>query len=283
MTEILVILACVPLYVANSFCDKIVSSKNVNNYLYNVIKFFICSLLVFPMLFFDESSKLGMGCLLCGVACGFMYAISKTVILKGYEKTSVAFMTLCHASGMILPCIIGHFCWNETLGILSIIGIVLAVFSIVLLKDKKSEKKDFDFWGIVIGIIVFMTSGGVMIAQKLMGRCFEEQSVGAFNLYSFVVAFLILLCFIRPKYVHKTTLKPVILCASISAASLSVISLVMTYLASKVPSVVLFPLFNGVGIIAVCIGSAFAFKEKLNVKKIIGLIVGIVGLCLVNF
>ncbi len=281
--EILIILACVPLYVVNSFCDKIISSKNQSNYLYNVIKFLICGLCVLPILFFDDASKFEWGCVLCGVACGIMYAISKTVILKGYEKTSVAFMTLCHASGMILPCIIGHFFWNEQLGILSVIGIVLAVFSIVLLKDKKSEKKDFDFWGIIIGITVFLISGGVMIAQKLMGRCFENQSVSAFNFYSFIVAFLILSFFVRPKSVEKKSLKPIILCAAGSAVSLSIISLVMTNLASNVPSVVLFPLFNGVGIIAVCIGSIFAFKEKLNAKKIIGLIVGVLGLCLVNF
>ena len=52
MTEILIILACVPLYVVNSFCDKYVSSKNGNkyNFLYNCIKFFIAGLCTFPLL-----------------------------------------------------------------------------------------------------------------------------------------------------------------------------------------------------------------------------------------
>ncbi|MBQ5810356.1 MAG: hypothetical protein IIW23_02125, partial [Clostridia bacterium] len=71
-------------------------------------------------------------------------------------------------------------------------------------------------------------------------------------------------------------------CALGSAISLSVISLVMTRLASNVPSVILFPLFNGFGIIAVCIGSVFAFKEKLNTKNIVGLILGVLGLCITN-
>jgi multidrug transporter EmrE-like cation transporter len=57
--------------------------------------------------------------------------------------------------------------------------------------------------------------------------------------------------------------KPLIFCALGSGISLSVISIVMTGLASGVPSVILFPLFNGLGIIFVCISSVFAFTEKL--------------------
>ena len=42
-SKILIILACVPLYVVNSFCDKYISSRdgNKNNVLYNGIKFLI--------------------------------------------------------------------------------------------------------------------------------------------------------------------------------------------------------------------------------------------------
>jgi drug/metabolite transporter (DMT)-like permease len=45
----------------------------------------------------------------------------------------------------------------------------------------------------------------------------------------------------------------------------------------------MFPLFNGTGIILVALLSALFFKEKLTKNKIIGLLIGLVGLCLVNF
>lgn len=285
MTEILIIIACVPLYVVNSFCDKSISSslENDYNYIYNSIKFLICSLCMLPMLFWDDSPKWEWGCLLCGIACGLMYAISKTVMLKGYERTSVAFMTLCHSSGMILPCVLGHFIWSEELGILAIIGMLLAVASIVLLKDAKKEKKKFDVLGVIFGVIIFLTSGGIMIVQKLMGIYFADQSVTAYNFYSFVVAFFLLCFCIKPRKTSKASTKKILLCSLGSAVSLSAISMVMTSLAGKVPSVILFPLFNGLGIIFVCVGSAFAFKEKMTPKKIVGLIIGVLGLCLVNF
>ena len=283
--EILIILACVPLYIANSFCDKAVSSKYGDSYnrIYNCVKFLICTLCVFPVIFFDVSQKLALGCLLCGVACGAMYAVSKTVILKGYERTSVAFMTICHASGMILPCILGHFIWSEKLSLFALTGIFLAIVAIVLLKDAKGDKKRFDLKGIVFGVIIFLTSGGVMIAQKLMGIYFAGQSVVAYNLYSFAVAFLILCFFGRSQKEQRANPRGMYVCAAISAVSLSVISVVMTSLAKNVPSVILFPLFNGLGIMLVCIGSAFVFGEKLTPKKIVGLILGVVGLCLTNF
>lgn len=282
--KILIILSCVPLYVLNSFCDKYVSSKNdsKNGNLYNCIKFLCGSIFFIPIVLMDNAPKFKLGTVLCGIACGIMYAISKTVILRGYEKTSVAFMTLCHAAGMIIPCIIGHYFWSEKLNVLSAIGILLAVISIVLLKESKSGKKKFEVTGIVIGIVVFFTSGGVMILQKLMGLYFAEQSISAYNFYSFVMSFLILGCLIKPERQSKKGIKHILPCAAISALSLSIISLVMTSLASSVPSVILFPLFNGLGILCVCIGSIFVFKEKLTAQKTIGLGLGVLGLCLVN-
>ena len=280
-SKILIVLACVPLYVLNAFCDKHISSQE-GNMLYNAIKFLIGSLLLLPMALTDSAPKFELGVVLCGVACGVMYAVSKTVILKGYEKTSVAFMTLCHAAGMIIPCVIGHFFWLEKLSILSVVGILLTVTSIVLLKDRKADNKRFETASIVIGIVVFLTSGGVMVAQKLMGLYFSEQSISAYNFYSFIVAFFILCFFAKPKNADKKRMKFVLTCAIGSAFSLFIISIVMTKLAGSVPSVVLFPLLNGLGIIFVCIGSVFAFKEKFSIKNVVGLLLGVCGLCLVN-
>ena len=152
----------------------------------------------------------------------------------------------------------------------------------VLLKDSKKEKKGFDKIGIVFGLIIFLTSGGVMIAQKIMGVYFYEQSVIDYNFYSFFVACILLCCFSKPKKQLLRGKKSIYWLATGSAISLSVISIVMTSLAGKVPSVILFPLFNGLGIIFVCVGSVFAFKEKLTPKKIVGLIIGVIGLALTN-
>ena len=55
--NILIILACVPLYVVNSFCDKHISSQdgNQHNMLYNGIKFLVGSLLLLPMTLMDDA------------------------------------------------------------------------------------------------------------------------------------------------------------------------------------------------------------------------------------
>ena len=124
-----------------------------------------------------------------------------------------------------------------------------------------------------------------MISQKVMGMYFEKQGVVAYTLYSFIVPAVILFLLSKPqatKMASGNDKKLIGLCALGSACSLSVISFVMTGLASSVPSVVLFPLFNGLGIITVCIGSVFAFKEKLSIKNIIGLILGVLGLYVTN-
>lgn len=285
--KMLIILACVPLYVINSFCDKVLSTKNGNsfNYIYNCLKFCICSLCMIPLLFVKVSSLFAAGSIVCGVSCGLMYAVSKTVMLKGYEATSVAFMTLCHSAGMIVPCIIGHFLWSEKLSVLSIMGILVTIFAITLLKDNRAATTKFKAKGIIFGLIIFLTSGGVMISQKAMGVYFETEGVSAYTLYSFIVPALILSLLSKPKTIKNINLKDkktIGFCALGSAISLSVIGFVMTGLASSVPSVILFPLFNGLGIVFVCISSVFAFKEKLSIKNVVGLSLGVCGLYLVN-
>jgi len=142
---VLYILLCVPLYILNSFCDKYISIENKMsvNTIYNIIKFFIGTILLLPM-FLMDSLHFEWGIICCGILCGIMYAVSKMVILSGYEKTSVAFMTLCHSSGMLLPCVLGHFLWNEKLTLLSVVGIILVIISIMLLKGNSNlnEKRN---------------------------------------------------------------------------------------------------------------------------------------------
>lgn len=285
--KILIILACVPLYVINSFCDKIISAKKGDrcNTLYNCIKFFLCSLCMLPLLFAAPPARVGMGSVICGLICGLLYTVSKTVMLKGYETSSVAFMTLCHSSGMILPCIVGHFLWNEKLNFFGLFGIVITVLSILLLKGSGGKKDKIQTVGILCGLVIFLTSGGVMLTQKTMGHSFQGEGVTLYTLYSFLLPTLLLgiLSGSKVKSIDwKKDGKLLWLCASGSALSLAAISLVMTFLAADVPSVILFPLFNGTGIIALCIFSVFAFGEKLNLKKAIGLILGVLGLCLIN-
>ena len=106
-----------------------------------------------------------------------------------------------------------------------------------------------------------------------------------YNFYSFIVAALILTVFSKPSLLLQESKKEkcnILLCALGSAFSLCIIGFVMTNLASGVPSVILFPLFNGLGIILVCIGSVFTFKEKLDTRKILGLIAGVAGLYMIN-
>ncbi|MBR1867568.1 MAG: EamA family transporter [Clostridia bacterium] len=106
------------------------------------------------------------------------------------------------------------------------------------------------------------------------------------TLYSFSVAFLLLCFTVKPRQIKtlaKNDRKSILLRATGSAISLAVISFTMTKLAGSVPSIILFPLFNGSGIIIVYLMSVFVFKEKPTKKKVFGLISGLLGLFLINF
>lgn len=290
MKEIIIIIACLPLYVLNSFCDKYISTLSGNryNYPYNMFKFFLSGLCLFPIFLADDAPRFTAEVILCGISCGIIYAVSKIVTLKGFEESSVAFITFCHSAGMIIPCVIGHFFWSEPVRITAAIGMILAVFSVVLLKD--APQKKMHHMGVLYGVIVFIASGGVMICQKLMGLYFYESSVSAYNFYAFMVSAMIVGLLTKVKKseeknsvdsIEKIRQK-ILICAAGSGISLSMINLVMTEISGKIPSVIMFPLFNGLGVILVCIGSAAVFKEKITPKKAAGLVIGLAGLFLIN-
>lgn len=140
-------------------------------------------------------------------------------MLYGYEKNSVAFMTLCHSSGLLLPCILGHFIWNETLTLPALIGILLVIFSILLLKDTGS-KKQTSFVGILIGLIILIASGGVMVLQKIVGLYFQGTGAEAFNFYGFLCATLLLSCLSGTGKNKLQTRKNGLVCCRLSNFSL---------------------------------------------------------------
>lgn len=281
--DVIFAILCIPLFVLNSFCDKYISTFNSKgvNIIYNVIKFSVGSVILFAALLADSSLWYHPGVIICGVLCGVMYSINKMIIMTGYEKSSVAFMTLCHSAGMLLPCIIGHFLWDEKLSLAALVGIALVIGSMMLLKDAPKSKTSNTTIGLVIGVVVLLASGGVMILQKIMGLYYPGQGVNAYNFYSFISAVMILGIFIRQGQ-HQGNMKKLVWCATGSAVSLCAISVVMTKLAASVPSVIMFPLFNGSGIILVTLLSAWLFKEKLTAKRITGFVIGLIGLFLVN-
>lgn len=285
MKEIIIVLTCMPLYAVNALCDKYASNRcgTQHSYLYNGLKFAIGMLLMLPIFLLDSAPRFELGALLCGTLSGLLFAVSKTALLIGYQRTSVTFMTFCHAAGMVIPCLVGCIFWSESLSPFSIVGILLTIVSAVLLKSGERNQKSGSPAGIIIGIVVFLSSGGIMVMQKLMGIPFAGQSITAYNFYSFAVAFLLLIPNIRPKEESFTSLKAALFPAIGSAVSLCIIGLVMTNLTDAVPSVILFPLFNGLGIILVCISSVFLFKETFTRQKLFGLLMGVIGLCLVNF
>ena len=229
--------------------------------------------------------KAAWGSLVCGASCGVCYALGKTAILKGYERTSVAFMTFCHAAGMILPCVGGYLFWQERVTLFAWIGILLTLLSVLLLggvEKTGEEKKGRLLSGVLLGLLVFLASGGVMICQKLMGIVFPEEDVGAFNFYSFLFPGLLLALLSSRSGGEKTRKKPVLPFSVAGAVSLCVISFVMTSLAGRVPSVLLFPVFNGLGIVSVCVCSVFAFGERMTVRKALGIALGLTGLFFIS-
>ena len=76
--------------------------------------------------------------------------------------------------------------------------------------------------------------------------------------------------------------KKILLCGLALSAAVFIISQVSTIAAGILPPIILFPLSNGGSMIICAVVSAAVFKEKLNLKSVLGLILGIASLVIIK-
>ena len=80
----------------------------------------------------------------------------------------------------------------------------------------------------------------------------------------------------------KPLSRPLIICGLLLALALFVINLLITEMGKTVSSVVLFPVSSAIGLIVTALVGRIAFNEKLSVKNLIGLALGVAAIVVIS-
>lgn len=211
-----------------------------------------------------------------GMIYGVLLILSQWMFTIALKSGNTSVCSVVYSLGFILPTISGTLFWNETLTLLNIIGIFVAVI-IILLTAKKGEteqgKRNRSFiWYILIAMI---SSGGLGIMQKVQQSSTVADEKETFLLIAFTFAFccsLIAFLLYRERQIFsvRKTLSPAFTGLCFGGANLC-----NTVLAGKMKSSVFFPLQNISTILFTTLLGIFIFKEKLTPKTTVILILGI--------
>lgn len=193
-----------------------------------------------------------------------------------------------YSMAFVIPTVSGMIFWHDEVSLPKIAGIAIVIPAIILsgMSDTKPTARTNRGVPFVIPITVAMlASGGVGIVQKLQ-RSAPDQTP-AVVIIAFILSALasaVSAVVAKPAADESSSgMRSNLLLSLIIGACYSVCNLLNTELATRLPSTVFFPTVNvGTIILSLTLGIV-CFREKLGIRKIAVILLGITSIFLITF
>ena len=223
---------------------------------------------------------------ICSILYGIMLISGLWCYTLALSQGKTAICATVYSFGFIVPTLSGTLFWNENVTLFGYLGILILIPVLIIsgTSPKKQENKKTTKDYIIPLVIALLSSGGLGVMQKIHQKSSSANQMNTFLLLSFLFAFLLSLIFSlslkkgEEKIERKTTSF-----ALIVGSIFSLCNIMNTYLAGVLDSAVLFPILNIGTILISLILSIIIFKEKIDKRDILILILGILAIVLVNF
>lgn len=239
--------------------------------------------------FFDEFKLLGSGYifsaygsiiwgLIVGGIFGGFFFMSFVYYQKSIKENGVGISGTISKLGILIPMIFSIILWNEIPSVIQWIGIALALISIVIVNLSDKSKDSFD---IKAGLILLFVFGGLAeFSNKIYQKYALSSYKDIFLFMIFFTAFLISTYFTRRKN-EKISLKDILTGFMVGIPNLFSSYFLILSLDTLTTSVA-FPLYSAGSIVLINIGGALIFKEKINRKGKIAILLTVLALILIN-
>ena len=280
MNYILLFFSCLSNGMKSVFAKKSNAYLNEthNIYTYNFYMFFIAFVIALPIAI-TQLKATSLQTLLMAVIYGLSLIFGQVFLIKAMKYGEVSISSLFYSCGFLVPTFISVFAYDEKLKLIQLIGVILILLSFIISTDKfkKGDRK----W-LLFASLSFLSNGMVGLTQKVfrMSEFKDEQNV--FMVIAFLVGAIIAFIIMPKRKVilpSKGFLKTVIG----SGIMLGFVNVINVHVSGHLPGVIVFPSVNGGGIIASAILARIILKEKISLRKTIGIIIGVIAICLIAF
>ena len=222
------------------------------------------------------------------VLCAFFYATIvvslQTISITAMSVGAMSTTSICIMYGMIIPSVAGPIFWQEPIGVLQIVGIIMMVVSLWLIKGKTpTEQRGASKKWAVLAVLAFILSGMAGVMEKIhqSTEAQAERLPFVFVACAFMLVFSMLARRITQKGDKNFSSKSTALLAGLSGLVIGFYSTVNLILSGKLDSMIYYPIANGGAMLLTVLVSAIVFKEQFDKPRIIGTIIGLLGiLCL---
>ena len=280
------------------FCGKKTSGYAANStsaVLINLIRMSMCVLFsAILMLLMGDIKSLTLDPKVISVSAisGVSTSLFVVTWLLSVRKNAYMMVDVFLMLGTIVPMSMGFFIFSERILIRQWIGFVILVLAaIIMCSYSNSIKVKLTPSAFVLLAICGLANGITDFSQKWFVKSLPSTPVSVFNLYTYIFAAITLVvCYVffsskeKVKFEEKSksSTKLIYLLIAIMSISLIACSYFKTLAAAYLDSAQLYPLNQGVALTLSTLMAAIFFKEKLNLKCVVGIVLSFIGLLIMN-
>lgn len=259
-----------------------------------IINYFVCAITASVMIGKPAVTLeiLDKDWLWAAVALGFTFVIVFYLFALSVQKFGVVVASIFQKMSLIAPALIAISFYNESAGGMKIIGIILAILSILVISYSKSSNKSSSkddtktnllLWIFPIGTFVgscLIDSGLFYVNKTGLASSLDIDFIATLFFFAGVFGlFLVLIDYIKNKTTFRK--KEFIAGIALGVPNFFSIYLLLKVLANGMDASVVFPI-NNVGILlATALFGLFLFKEKFSTQKIIGFAMAVLAIALI--
>lgn len=280
------------------FCGKKTSSKITgvkDAMLANVVRMIMCVIIGFCTVGVSEGlSQLKVQSSVMWIAA--MSGISTSVFvvtwLISVKNSAYMMLDVFLMFGTVIPIGASALLFGENIELNQIIGLVILFFAVyVMCSYNNSIKQKINFSSFAILVLCGVANGISDFSQKLFLNESTTSSGMVFNFYTYVFSglFLIVFCIILMVRGSQgeddnqiSKLKYVFWYVVVMSVCLFLSSYFKILAAKYLPAYQIYPLNQGLAMIASTIMSVIFFKEKITIKCITGIVIAFIGLIFIN-
>lgn len=229
--------------------------------------------------------------LLLSILFGAITALQSITMLIAMRLGPVSYTMMFSSFSTVITALSGVLFFHEKITFLKIIGILLMLVSFVFAVEPQNEKKKGGRAWLLLCITVFLGTGAIGIMQKVHQTSPYKEELDIFLVLAFCVTAIVSFCASSlfkkkesaaqaARTADKKILLPLILSIVVGGICVAANNQLNLFLSGVLEASVFFPIANGGAVVLSTLAAFFLFKERLSVRRWIGLGIGILSVIL---
>ena len=304
-----VVIAC--MRVVQSVCGKRASNEVRNNktfFLYGIYYETLAAVFSLITLCITGFDNFTVSTMICGFITAVFLMLQFYASLNAIKGCKLIVSQMMNNGGMLICCLLSWVWFGEKMSVLQGVGLLIFFIAAYLLSAAKREKDGNKPQKIskvtwILLLTMMLAEGGVEVSQKYFSLKVGSGNAAWFSFFMFLSSALIMttgLMVIQVKEKRSTRLplqeeqihtaeqespktklrlnKTLMICGSLLAFAVFVINLLVTRLGKEISSVILFPVSASISVCITVIVGWIVYKEKLTMKNLIGVALGLISI-----